>query len=251
MVRNMSNLLRTIFEMQHRGSGATGPSETSTEPSAANLQAVQELASNLQRLEQRGVQTYSELSRSSQNWSTVATRATTQVISLLAHQNLVEIQSVATHRLAEQTKSASSLGVLKQTAVYKAIAATAAGFGALGELDFWAAAQDFTSAALWGTIAGAQIAASADAGSGHSRSLSEHYAHSLGSRPGGGVGVPVSGLAAGAASAAHPPSGQLTVSIMGDEQAGQWLATTLNTAVQQRGVQLTASSAVRPTYAAG
>ncbi|HLI30077.1 MAG TPA: hypothetical protein VKV79_03125 [Terriglobia bacterium] len=246
----MANLLRTIFEMQHRGSGATDPSGTSAGPSG-DLRAVQELASNLQRLGQQGVQTYSELSRSSQNWSLAATRATTQAISLLAHQNLLETQSVATHRLAEQAKSASSLGALKQTAVYKAIAATAAGFGALGELNFWAAAQDFASAALWGTIAGAQIAASAGAGSHSSRSLSEHYVHSLGSGPERNVGALAPSLAAGAASAAHPPSGQLTVSIMGDEQAGQWLADTLNTAVQQRGVQLTASSAIRPTYAAG
>jgi hypothetical protein len=58
------------------------------------------------------------------------------------------------------------------------------------------------------------------------------------------------GLAPGAASALNPPSGQLTVMVVGEAQAGQWLATTLNTAVQ-RGVPLNATTVQKSPYAAG
>ena len=50
--------------------------------------------------------------------------------------------------------------------------------------------------------------------------------------------------------ALNPPSGQLTVMVVGEAQAGQWLATTLNSAVQ-RGVPLNATTAQKTPYAAG
>jgi hypothetical protein len=53
-----------------------------------------------------------------------------------------------------------------------------------------------------------------------------------------------------APSAVRQPSGNLTVMVMGDQQAGQWLATTLNTAVQ-RGVPLNATTVQKSPYAAG
>jgi len=58
------------------------------------------------------------------------------------------------------------------------------------------------------------------------------------------------GLAPGAAGALNPPSGNLTVMVVGEAQAGQWLATTLNTAVQ-RGVALNATTVQKTPYAAG
>jgi len=70
---------------------------------------------------------------------------------------------------------------------------------------------------------------------------------------GGGGGAPQTGgygLAPGAAGALNPPSGQLTVMVVGEAQAGQWLATTLNTAVQ-RGVPLNATTVQKSPYATG
>jgi hypothetical protein len=58
------------------------------------------------------------------------------------------------------------------------------------------------------------------------------------------------GLAPGAAGALNPPGGNLTVMVVGEAQAGQWLATTLNTAVQ-RGVPLNATTVQKTPYAAG
>ncbi|MGH9771997.1 MAG: hypothetical protein ACRD4Q_09910, partial [Candidatus Acidiferrales bacterium] len=209
------------------------------------------LTSSLQRLDQQGVKTYRDLSHSSQSWGVAAERAATQALALITRQSLADQQSAAAHRLAEQSKSASTLMALKQLSVIKAVEQTAAGFADLGSFNFWGAAQHFASAALYGTIAGTQIAAAAGAGGRDSRKISDHYPHSLGSERGTGLGTSVSALSAGAAGAAHGPSGNLTVAIMGEPEAGEWLASTLNTAVEQRGVQLTSTRSTRSPYAQG
>ncbi|MGH9397165.1 MAG: hypothetical protein ACRD18_09995 [Terriglobia bacterium] len=188
----------------------------------------------------------------------MATKATGRVLALLTGYQQRQTSSVTAHARAEQAKSMATASALKHTAFYKTIAATAAGFQALGSFDFWAAAQDFTSAALWGTLAGAQIASmagSAGRGPGN-RGGSESASRS--SRRGGdasdeasGAGFAISALGAGAASAAAGPSGHLTIAIMGDNDAGEWLANTLNTAVETRGVQLTSTRSTRSAYAQG
>jgi hypothetical protein len=48
----------------------------------------------------------------------------------------------------------------------------------------------------------------------------------------------------------NPPSGNLTVMVVGEAQAGQWLATTLNSAVRG-GVPLNATTVQKSPYAAG
>ena len=122
-----------------------------------------------------------------------------------------------------------------------------------------AAATDFEAAAEWGAIAGVAGAAAAaipgGAGKGSTSSRGpggSRYGGSEGGYGGGGGAPQLGGygLAPGAASALNPPSGQLTVMVVGEAQAGQWLATTLNTAVQ-RGVPLNATTVQKSPYAAG
>lgn len=130
-------------------------------------------------------------------------------------------------------------------ALTQALYSTALGLLLLAELDFPAAAQAFEAAALFGAIGSAAAAAGAaiPGGSriGHSAALRyDGDQNRSGAASYGGIS---SALAAGAA--APTPGGSLTVAIMGDEEAGNWLATTLNRAVSQQGVQLVASSAQR------
>lgn len=218
---------------------------------AETFQIMRQLTLGMQKAREEGAQTYSQLSRAVQGWGNIAAQSMGRVLSLMTQESLAEEKSVATHRRAEQAKGLATLSSLKSTAFYKAIAATAAGFEALGEFDFWAATQDFASAALWGTLAGSQVASMArGGGSGPSRDRGAYSAQSANNNE-RNPGIPVSELSSGAASAAMRPSGQLTISIMGDHEAGEWLAKTLNTAVEQRGVQLTASRTTRPAYAQG
>lgn len=200
----------------------------------------------------QGTGAYGELGRAAQTWSGVATKAALSVLAALSEHQRVETSGVASHARAEQAKSLASLAALKHTAVFKALEATAAGFRALGSFDFWAAGNDFAAAALYGTLAGEQIASMSGASAaGGSKARSEHGFGRGGGEMFSDASVGTGGMAAGAASAVNRPGGNLTVAIMGDSEAGEWLASTLNAAVEQRGVQLTATRSTRNAYAQG
>ncbi len=162
----------------------------------------------------------------------------------------------------------ATLASIAGQAMVRAIFETAVGFADLF-VDPPAAAAAFESAAIFAAVGGAAAAVGAavpGGGRGSARGGSRGAASGAGASGGygpgrgrntstGSEGSPAAGyneygagvgsaLATGASPAAQP-SGGLTVSIMGDEEAGQWLATTLNRAVTQGGVQLTATGSQR------
>ena len=158
----------------------------------------------------------------------------------------------------EQAAKAALASIAEQAGV-NALNALAQGLWFLAQAIFFgdpdaaaAAATDFEAAAEWGAIAGvAGAAAAAVPGGKGSSSGREGAGRSAGSAyGGGGPQTGAYGLAPGAAGALNPPSGNLTVMVVGESQAGQWLATTLNTAVQ-RGVALNATTVQKSPYAAG
>lgn len=221
---------------------------------APMIETIRSVTSALQAARAQGIRTYGDLGRSAQEWSNAATKATGRVLAMLSRHNLLETTSVAIHSRAEETKSLATVRALKQLAPVRAVMALAKGFEDLGDFNFWGAAQEFAAAALYGTIAASQVAAAVSGFSGHGGARGARASGpgaGSGRGPGGDVGSSITALAAGAASAASPPSGHLTVAIMGHEAAGEWLAQTLNTAVEQRGVQLTSSRSTRSSYAQG
>ena len=151
----------------------------------------------------------------------------------------------------------TALASIAEQAGVNALNAVAQGLWFLAQAIFFddpdaaaAAATDFEAAAEWGAIAGvAGAAGAAVPGGGHSSAGNQQA--SVANQPyGGGPQTGAYGLAPGAAGALNPPNGQLTVMVVGDAQAGQWLANTLNTAVQ-RGVSLNATTVQKAPYAAG
>ena len=157
----------------------------------------------------------------------------------------------------EQAAKAALASIAEQAGV-NALNALAQGLWFLAQAIFFgdpdaaaAAATDFEAAAEWGAIAGVAGAAAAAVPGGKSSSSSREASNRS---AGGGYGsTPQTGsygLAPGAAGALNPPSGNLTVMVVGEAQAGQWLASTLNTAVQ-RGVSLNATTVQKSPYAAG
>jgi hypothetical protein len=156
-------------------------------------------------------------------------------------------------RQAAMEAARATVESIAAKALVEAIYATALGFLDLAEYNFGAAAQAFEAAAIFGAVgaAAATVGAVIPAGIGHrppSGGRSSYYSSEgrpaggyEAQGPGGGMG---SALAPGAQPAAQP-SGGLTVAIMGNEEAGQWLATTLNKAVMQQGVQLVSSGSQR------
>lgn len=249
----MGKSLRQMYEMKS-GLSRLGPGdalESNTEEISLVSSSLQKLTSALKAAQTQGTAAYGGLSRSVQEWSDIAVKATTQAVALLTRQNLLESGSVAAHNQAERTKSLASISSLKQLAPVQAAVQVAKALGDLGDLNFWGAAQHFSSAAMWGTVGATQVAGLIGGGGGSARRStgSGHSGGEVGSSSGSSMDA--GGLAAGAGSARSGPSGSLTVAIMGDNEAGEWLAQTLNTAVEQRGVQLTATRSTQSPYAQG
>lgn len=157
-----------------------------------------------------------------------------------------------------QAAKAAIASIAEQAAV-QAVYAMAEGLFFLAKGIFFsdpkaiaAAETEFAAAAEFGAIAGIAGAAAASisnpsqGGSGRWSEQSGSGAYGSGAS-GGGVQTGGYGMAP---SAVRQSSGQLTVMVVGDQQAGQWLAKTLNTAVQ-RGVPLNATSVQKSPYAAG
>lgn len=156
----------------------------------------------------------------------------------------------------------ATIASIAAKAIVNALYSTALGFLLLAEMDYPGAASAFEAAAAFGLVGGAAAAIGAAIPGGASgrqgRNASPRYeagggsgGHHSGSGSGAGeewnYGAMSSMALASGAQGAAQPSGALTVAIMGDEQAGQWLATTLNRGVTQQGVQLTSSSSQRGT----
>lgn len=128
-------------------------------------------------------------------------------------------------------------------ALVQAIYQTALGVADLAIGDFADATLHFESAAIFGAVGGAAAAIGAaipggGAGKG-SRSSAGSGAGSSSAATGNGYG-PNNALAQGSRAPQYPQGG-LTVAIMGNEEAGNWLATTLNKAVEQNGTRLVSS----------
>jgi hypothetical protein len=163
----------------------------------------------------------------------------------------------------EKAAKAALASIAEQAGV-NALNALAQGLWFLAQAIFFgdpdaaaAAATDFEAAAEWGAVAAVAGAAGAAIPAGAARSSAAASTRGYGAGGGAGYGAGAGGpslgaygLAPGAAGALNPPGGNLTVMVVGEAQAGQWLATTLNTAVQ-RGVPLNATAVQKTPYAAG
>jgi len=159
----------------------------------------------------------------------------------------------------ERAAKAALTSIAEQAGV-SALNAVAQGLWFLAQAIFFAdpdaaaaAATDFEAAAEWGAIAGvAGAAAAAVPGGGRAGAGTGNRQSAITNQPyaGGAPQTGAYGLAPGAAGGLNPPGGNLTVMVVGEAQAGQWLATTLNTAVQ-RGVALNATTVQKSPYAAG
>ena len=162
-------------------------------------------------------------------------------------------------RAAYQQALKELASYLAKEAEMKALEQAAMAISDLASFNFAGFAEHMAAAAAWEALgAGVSAAVGAIAGGGQTRGRSSYVAAAGGRGEGyggggqsaggyqaqGGAGS-ISGALASGAQAAAQPSGGLTVAIMGNEEAGQWLATTLNKAVTQQGVQLVSSSSQR------
>jgi hypothetical protein len=152
----------------------------------------------------------------------------------------------------DQTLKATTASIAVES-VIQSLRSLALGFYLLAVGNFAGAASAFQSAAIWGSIGGVAAGLGAGIGGGvrgGEGPAGERYgrtAYSPG--PSAGPGVSAAALAPGAVG---PPArgGNLTVTIMGETEAANWLASTLNRGVS-RGIPLTATRTQRGPYAGG
>ena len=116
-------------------------------------------------------------------------------------------QSLATN-VAAVTQNAANLmnqlGLKREYAAFMAIYETAEGFEALSDYDFWGAAQDFASAAMYAKAAGSSSGSHGGGGGGGGGTQSS-YGRGGGGRGGSGSGSSSGGGAAGAGGGDHDP----------------------------------------------
>ena len=153
----------------------------------------------------------------------------------------------------DQTLKATTASIAAES-VIQALRSLALGFYLLAVGNFGGAASAFQSAAIWGSIGGVAAGVGAGIGVGGARGgpgpSGERYGRAVySSGPYSGAGVSAAALAPGAV-APSAPGGNLTVAIMGETEAANWLAGTLNRGVS-RGVSLTATRTQRSPYAGG
>ena len=129
----------------------------------------------------------------------------------------------------------STLTALTSEAVVRALYNTGLGFYFLAVQAYDQAAQAFEAAAVFGSIAGAAAGiGSAIPGGGRATG---------GSRASGRAAA--SGPAGGASAASAAPGGSVTVMVVGEAQAANWLTSVINTGVEQYGARLVASHTKR------
>jgi hypothetical protein len=167
-------------------------------------------------------------------------------------------RNISTALVYSQSMSQALDRTLKSTtasiaaeSIVQALRASALGFYLLAVGDAAGAASAFESAALWGSIGG--VAAGIGASVSGGGAVARHGGGGYGGGYGAGYGVDASiGTGAGvlAPGASARPGGSLTVAIMGESEAANWLANTLNQGVA-RGVTLTATRTQRSPYAGG
>lgn len=169
-------------------------------------------------------------------------------------------KNISTALIYSQSMSEALDRTLKSTttsiaaeAVVQGLRSTALGFYLLATGDVAGAGSAFESAAIWGSIgavaAGVGAGVSGPGAPGGTGTSSTRTGYVSGPSGSAGIGAAASALAPGVAPAS-PPAGNLTVAIMGDADAANWLATTLNTGVA-RGVTLNATSVQKSPYAGG
>lgn len=166
---------------------------------------------------------------------------------------LAAVYSRSMTEALDQTLKATTASIAAES-VIQALRSLALGFYLLAVGNFAGAASAFQSAAIWGSIGGVAAGLGAGIGGVGARGggglAAERYGRAAySSGPSAAPGVSAAALAPGAVGL-PARGGNLTVAIMGETEAANWLASTLNRGVS-RGVPLTATRTQRGPYAGG
>ena len=214
-------------------------SQTQSSAVTAHLRAMQAAAEQARVAHQAA---YANMTQSVQDFGGATATTLTQVAAQITGNIELNKTDAANHAKTQAAKLASSQQAVKALAAIKAVEAFAKGLSALGDLNFWSAAQYFASAAQYGTLAAIQISNMLGGSGGGGPRPGRGNAQAAG---GGGTATGPVALASGAASALERPSGNVTVLVMGEPHAAAWLTKTINQGVLQQDLMLVSSHTKR------
>ena len=230
---------------------ATETFQSVAEASRRASPALGATTAELQRLAVASKTAFDQMNQHVQGWSQTATTSFARVAQQVLSHISIEQQSAVESGRVEAQKTLLHKTAVEQRAAIEAVKETAAGFAALGDFNFWGAAQHFASAALWGSLAALQIAGAVGAfGGGGGGSVARPGVGAIHESPLPGSAGPAPVMASGVPqSGVTGAGGTVNVVIMGEPDGAQWLAGVLTKHVTQRGGKLVSSHAVRPVSA--
>jgi len=254
------NILGSLFEtsgepakaaLHSLSTEATATFESIVEASRRAMPAFEQTTQAIGRLARTSGSAFEQMRSHTEQWSQSATSTLGRVVELIQrHIRVEQLSAVETGR-AEAQKTLLHKVAVQERAAVEAVKEAAAGFAALGDFDFWSAAQHFASAALWGSLAALEIASTVGAfngGGSSSRSRAGTSPAPTGADQGYVSPGVARGMAPGVAGAQGlaPLRGTVNVMIMGEPDGAAWLAGVLSKHVTQRGGKLVSSHSVRP-----
>lgn len=248
-----SHPAETNAALESLRAGTTATFESIVEASRRAMPAFEQTRTAIERLARTSGSAFDQMRGHTERWSSSTTSTLARVAELIQRHIAIERLSAVETGRAEAQRTLLHKAAVQERAVVEAVKETAAGFAALGDFNFWSAAQHFGSAALWGSLAALQIASAVGAFGGGGNLVAR------GARPGADAVRPyeppgpspglASGLAGAPTGVSGPHGGTVNVMIMGEPGGAEWLAGVLSRHVQQRGGKLVSSHAVRPVPA--
>jgi hypothetical protein len=187
---------------------------------------------------------FGQMTHSVQDFGAASLDVSAQLAAQVTRAIQLNNLDATSHAKTQASKLSASVQAIKALSAIKAVHAFAKGLEALGDLNFWSAAQYFAAAALYGTQAAIQISAMLGGGGGGGRARAGAR-ENVGAAGGAGAATGPVALASGAASALERPGGNVTVLVMGEPQAAAWLTKTINQGVLQQDLMLVSSHTKR------
>lgn len=230
------NALGLLFEINadpSRAEAALGRLETSTS------QSVKKQVAQFDSLAQAAGTAFRQMAGAASGAGGTMLQVFDLVAGNILHGIDLERLSVGEFAKGEAAKAASSIQGIKDVAIVRALEETAEGIAALARFQLHEAALHFLSAAKFGAISAVEIAPLVGGDQGSVRGPGRESSRASGSSS------PIAPITLGAASAASPPGGNVTVMVMGEPQAAAWLTRVINNGVVQQDMMLVASHTKR------
>jgi hypothetical protein len=197
------------------------------------------------QMTRQALSNFATMGAASKDWGGVTLGVLGQVTEQMMQQMETDQKVSVTHALTQAAMAESTILGVKGTAIVKAAYETAESIAAFARLDFRGGTLHALAAAEYAALAA--TAGSSSSGLSKSAVQSSSSASASSGSSSASAASPAPPLAPGAQAPAA--SGNVTVMVVGDTGAAQWMAGVLNKGVATKSVRLVSSHTMRPAPA--